>query len=208
MNTLFSCDDVFRELTAGPVAANSQEAEELQQHLLACVECSQLAEALRPARHLLHEAMSEAERKNLPVYDASPERLNAIMDEVRGVGQKQFDNQSRWSSTFWPTVAAGLACLLALPWLMSESDGSSITHDTARLLAAIPEECVPADVASQLLASLERNNATRGERTDDGSRSVARLEEYCCTECHSVGSSRCRLTVSVGQLVASCGICH
>ena len=83
MKTLLTCDAVFEALTSGPVIAGSSEAAAIEEHLTACDSCRQLAEALRPATHLVHEALGEEAARGLPMYlDAHDTVVTEIMQRV------------------------------------------------------------------------------------------------------------------------------
>ena len=68
---LLNCDQVFEVLTRGPFPSGAPEDEAVERHLRACHECRQLAEALRPAVALFHEAVSADEALELPEYQGS-----------------------------------------------------------------------------------------------------------------------------------------
>jgi hypothetical protein len=68
---LLNCDQVFDVLTRGPFPTGEPQDEAVERHLRACHECRQLAEALRPAVALLHEAVSSEEAEQLPEYQGS-----------------------------------------------------------------------------------------------------------------------------------------
>src|SRR3954449_12551116 len=68
---LLNCDQVFDVLTRGPFPTGEPQDEAVERHLRACHECRQLAEALRPAVALLHEAVSGEEAEQLPEYQGS-----------------------------------------------------------------------------------------------------------------------------------------
>jgi hypothetical protein len=69
--TLLNCDQVFDVLTRGPFPAGEPEDDAVERHLRACHECRRLAEALRPAVALLHEAVSSDEAIDLPEYQGA-----------------------------------------------------------------------------------------------------------------------------------------
>ena len=68
---LLNCDQVFEVLTRGPFPTGEPQDEAVERHLRACHECRQLAEALRPAVALMHEAVSNEEAEQLPEYQGS-----------------------------------------------------------------------------------------------------------------------------------------
>jgi len=69
--TLLNCDQVFEVLTRGPFPTGEPEDEAVERHLRACHECRQLAEALRPAVALLHEAIASDDAMALPEYQGA-----------------------------------------------------------------------------------------------------------------------------------------
>jgi hypothetical protein len=68
---LLNCDQVFDVLTRGPFPTGDVSDESVEHHLRACHECRQLAEALRPAVAVLHEAVSAEQALDLPEYQGS-----------------------------------------------------------------------------------------------------------------------------------------
>jgi len=66
-----NCDQVFDVLTRGPFPTGEPEDVAVEHHLQACHECRQLAEALRPAVALLHEAVDADKATALPQYQGS-----------------------------------------------------------------------------------------------------------------------------------------
>ncbi|RIK83317.1 MAG: hypothetical protein DCC68_04130 [Planctomycetota bacterium] len=63
-----NCDQVFDILTRGPFPSGAASDAAVQRHLSGCAECRQLAEALRPALDLIHEAVPPEESWGLPGY--------------------------------------------------------------------------------------------------------------------------------------------
>lgn len=70
-NLLLNCDQVFDVLTRGPFPSGDASDEGVEHHLRACHECRQLAEALRPAVALMHEAVDRDQALDLPEYQGS-----------------------------------------------------------------------------------------------------------------------------------------
>src|SRR5688572_17197194 len=81
---LLNCDQVFDLLTRGPFPSGEETDQPVESHLQACHECRQLAEALQPAVHLLHESLSERDCQELPRYQGI---LSALAEE--GVAPKR-----------------------------------------------------------------------------------------------------------------------
>jgi hypothetical protein len=80
---LLNCDQVFDVLTRGPFPTGEPEDDAVERHLRACHDCRQLAEALRPAVALLHEAIETDEASELPEYQGAlpwkrPERRRRL----------------------------------------------------------------------------------------------------------------------------------
>ena len=71
MKLLVNCDQVFDVLTRGPFPTGDASDEAVEQHLRACHDCRRLAEALRPAVALMHEAVSSDQALSLPEYQGS-----------------------------------------------------------------------------------------------------------------------------------------
>jgi hypothetical protein len=68
---LMNCDQVFEVLTRGPFPTGEPGDRDVEHHLRACHDCRQLAEALRPAVALLHEAIAADGAMDLPGYQGS-----------------------------------------------------------------------------------------------------------------------------------------
>ena len=82
MKLLVNCDQVFDVLTRGPFPTGDASDEAVEQHLRACHDCRRLAEALRPAVALMHEAVSGDQALCLPEYQGSlPPPLDEHLDE-------------------------------------------------------------------------------------------------------------------------------
>jgi hypothetical protein len=84
---LLNCDQVFDVLTRGPFPTGEPEDDAVERHLRACHDCRQLAEALRPAVALLHEAITPDEALELPEYQGDlpwkrPERRRLSMSRL------------------------------------------------------------------------------------------------------------------------------
>ena len=81
---LLNCDQVFDVLTRGPFPTGSPDDEGVEHHLRACHDCRQLAEALRPAVSLLHEAVAADEALDLPVRGLPGARAVALGAAAEG----------------------------------------------------------------------------------------------------------------------------
>lgn len=199
MKLLLNCDDVFERLTRGPFPGNggdgcSEEVAAVETHLHACHECRQLAEALRPAVALLHEAYAEAAEASLPVYHGQVVSPVARLPNAVPVALS-------WSGG-WQLVAAGLLGLivggLAMSgWFSRDGSGrdnvawvqSSETDPNGNGLATLVglklhEVCLPTSM------SLAANQRLR-----------------CCTDCHAASKAG-KKSVDVARLQLACLACH
>lgn len=96
MKLLLNCDHVFEVLTRGPFPTGEPTDEAVEMHLAACHECRQLAEALRPAVALFHEAVSKEESLELPEYQGTLPEPDPFEHDMRPVDPElQFDVRLR-----------------------------------------------------------------------------------------------------------------
>jgi len=63
-----NCEQVFFILTRGPFPAGEATDADVEHHLEICLSCAGLAEALRPAEGISHEALTAGESDGLPGY--------------------------------------------------------------------------------------------------------------------------------------------
>ena len=87
-----NCDQVFQVLTRSSFPASESTDSAVEAHLRTCFDCRSMAEALRPALDLFHEAMSPHDRQGLPVYHGNcaaancernlPATIDALIDRV------------------------------------------------------------------------------------------------------------------------------
>ena len=68
MTPAINCDDVFKLLTRGPFPSGDPLDGAAELHLITCSDCRRLAEALRPAYGVFHEAVPSLELDSLPGY--------------------------------------------------------------------------------------------------------------------------------------------
>ena len=146
-----NCDQVFDVLTRGPFPTGADSDIHVERHLLACHDCRQLAEALRPAVELLHECVDDAESDDLPGYRGwldkgslgvaeavrraasdqavsdravSDRAVQSYTEDARSVSESQSRSLSgrTWS---WLYVAASAAVIgwLLVPFGASDHDG-------------------------------------------------------------------------------------
>ena len=98
-----NCDLVFEILTRGPFPAGQPTDATVELHLLSCYECRQLAEALRPATSLFHEALGDDRavadlpgyHGDLPVMTARPSAVAAAVEAaIQQIAQETSEQQS------------------------------------------------------------------------------------------------------------------
>jgi hypothetical protein len=81
------CNRAFMVLTRGPFPSGAPEDWQVQQHIEGCPDCWQLAEALRPAGDVFHEAISPSEGRDLPGYWGGPNlEQSSASHRLRGGG--------------------------------------------------------------------------------------------------------------------------
>jgi len=228
------CDQVFEVLTRGPFPSGSSDDANVELHLEACHDCRQLADALRPAADMFHEAMPHNEHDDLPGYQGSlresetqplPSAVAMMLDrppaETSATCQRHRKVTPERSS--WRLTAA---CLLALAIAGVLWTVNSNSHDDwafERSGAPRPEQAQFQPDADGLLqlAKLELNDkcvlrihrgqrdatTSAGDPNDDGFQTH---HFVCCTRCHHAASSRSQPspppTISVAM--AACAACH
>ena len=199
MKLLLNCDDVFERLTRGPFPGDEDDgsAEEdtaVETHLQACHECRQLAEALRPAVELLHEAYPEATEAALPAYHGqlvSPAtRLPSTVSAALS-----------WSGG-WQLVAAGLLGLMV--GILAVSGWFSRDAQSHSNVAWVQSpEIDPNRNGLATLAGLKLNEVCLP--TSMSLASNQRLR--CCTDCHAATKAG-KKSVDVARLQVACLACH
>lgn len=94
------CDEVFTVLTRAPFPTGSSKTDwPVQRHLARCQACQQLAEALRPAPELFHEALTPVQARRLPGYYVEATQPEIALVEITA-GNARNGQQAR------PTVTA------------------------------------------------------------------------------------------------------
>jgi len=170
--TLLNCDQVFEVLTRGPFPTGEPEDEAVERHLRACHDCRQLAEALRPAVALLHEAIASDDAMALPEYQGalpwrrpqrraklSIARLSREESETKCNARRELSSRSSAFSPAMMTlrvVAASLiafaigALLFAVSWA-PERDGHGRRDGLFASTASRPDRDLVMPTANGLL---------------------------------------------------------
>jgi len=218
---LLNCDQVFDVLTRGPFPSGLPEDAAVERHLAACHECRQLAEALRPAVEILHEAVRSDESSRLPAYRgviarSARQQTPAVPKRQRRTNQVD----SRMATSSLAGVALGI--LLCYVVMTTESPAARPSPQTAALRPVIrgstsaetpteqglltlasfklPTACVPrthqpvtAERASEILTAMA-----------DGTLATLR----CCTDCHHAGQGPAKAEKLIALAQQSCVVCH
>jgi len=220
-----NCDQVFDILTRGPFPTGAADDADVEHHLTACHDCRQLAEALRPAVELLHEAIEADECNQLPGYHGSlaraaePRIETAVMTLVRQEsvettrpGTSSRNNYYSFMSASWLAAAAllgGIFCFavwsLASKGLMqvaSENGGSAGVGALERFQP--DENGIKQLVALNLPDACFGAGGNRNPTSDPHSSAV----HLCCTQCHATANKQRPPVKSVAVLALSCELCH
>ena len=65
------CDEVIAVLFRGPFPSGAPTDDAVERHLYECGSCAEIAEGLKPAPDLFHEALTPRENQSLPGYHGS-----------------------------------------------------------------------------------------------------------------------------------------
>jgi hypothetical protein len=215
-------------LTRGPFPSGGREDEAVQRHLEACHECRQLAEALRPAVALLHEALPVGEQADLPSYGAGDEdeglcqradgalaaRIRTSMDRQE-VQPRPVTSQETWLLAV--RFLAGSVLTLALGTLLAGVFWQNQGQQQMVIRPVIVDKNhQPTAEGLVRLAALnlpkvclpgmpgDDDSALSNTQPRGGSASHA-----CCTRCHAAGKEGAVLTQrTIAALQQSCMACH
>lgn len=164
-----NCDLVFEILTRGPFPSGEPTDVSVELHLARCHECRELAEALRPAVALFHEALaSEEEARHLPgYYGALHEADFGLSAAIAAMPGEDFratpplpPHRRRWRHSLermgpltGGMVVGGAVCLL-LALLLAQTTTSPEPR------SAVPHAMAPAATFAGLAASPESVRAS------------------------------------------------
>lgn len=232
MTKINCCDDVFDALTAGPLQVGSQTADAIERHLSDCKSCRDLAHALRPARHLLHETLPDDQHQDLPLFLTQDDMVESIMARVNEIDPHVGNSPAKWTPPSFLTgiFVAGMLLLLvcANPWLgnqaslakgPSDLDGWNLppacrTAVFDRSIHQIGWTGSPTDISSR--TEMQRDSGTQplgdGTTAPAASRLSSSATEphsyQCCTICHHAVKGTESQIVDPAMLVAACNACH
>ena len=219
MKLLVNCDQVFDVLTRGPFPTGDASDEAVEQHLRACHDCRRLAEALRPAVALMHEAVGGEQALSLPEYQGSLP-LPALDDEPEippralALGLRQLDarpqpvprpsfdyaqliNGMRLIAASVLVVALGTLAWGLLMSARNQGVAGALNRPTppfAGISAARPDEHGLRTLATLQLTSVcfapgPRLLAAADAGTPLASALASDELLTCCTHCHADGKS-------------------
>ena len=229
---LLNCDQVFDVLTRGPFPTGAASDESVEQHLRACHECRQLAEALRPAVALLHEAIAGDQALDLPGYQGSLPPAAVIPGTT---GRNRRSQRKRWMR--WPSTeqivniaraAAASILVAAIGTLlynlsMSAPAGSlakvrggftSLPALTGARRAPQPDAEGLLTLASFQLPAHCLPLSHRPLTPEKAAEIAAAIAEgsldalRCCSECHHGGLNQQPSSRLVAVLQQNCQLCH
>jgi len=218
------CDHVFDVLTRGPFPTGEAIDAPVERHLGCCHECRALAEALRPAVTLFHEAIDAEECRELPGYHG---RLSALAGDgettvaqavatspvVRAVCQRPqrwWDNLVQNPAPLIASIAIGAVFALML-WGGGERRENSESIASLPAFTAQNARFAPTAEGQLHLASLELPAAcvTPARPAAATIGELASTAFQCCTQCHGAGERTKSASSSlVLAVVNSCQACH
>lgn len=233
---LMNCDQVFDVLTRGPFPTGAADDAAVEHHLRACHECRQLAEALRPAVALMHEAVSADKAVALPQYQGSlpaqrteQRKLSVVRLAARPERQRVTGQATAPAGTIERRVQHAIsasrfiaaALLLAAIGLVVGQRALSPQgwRELAITPAADPAEGLPSEKGLLTLTALKLPPtcmpvAHRPLSAEHAAEIVAALSSgsleklHCCTECHHAGLKEGQLAKVVAAVQQNCQACH
>ncbi len=218
MKTTFDCDRTFDRLTAGPLLAGSPEAAEIDAHIASCEACRNLANALRPATHLVHEALVDG---GLPVYVPPEERhVQRVMASIESLPLENAD--STRSRENGKNALAGSRLRSPRPGVMNVTGFTAGVACAALLLCLVFWRSSPANFpnpsAVVALNKMTLPVACRSPHSPVNPASAANSQQLtnsvyqCCTQCHAASNEPllepALPPADMSRLVAACTVCH
>ena len=218
-----NCDRVFDILTRGPFPAGEPSDEAVEWHLEVCDDCRRLAEALRPAVELLHEAIVDDETESLPGYsgrlafegtpwsDTGEPEAGRLAIQRRPMLRRAVLGGGKAQRLWRFAAAAALGVMLALGLnAMDVPDGNNLpagaqgplspcSRGLGQLAALnLPEFCF--ETRSDAVGIMRDGPVMTGP--------VDRRNFQCCARCHAEGRARLVSVERISTVVRSCQICH
>ncbi len=229
-----NCDQVFDVLTRGPFPSGASIDADIELHLGACHDCRQLADALRPAVDLFHEAMPHDECDDLPGYRGSLRESEAsslpmavaMMLDHPSVDASAICERRRKVTLGMSSWRLTAACLLILAiagmlWtvnstshdgqLFGGSDAASLQHARFQPDAEGMVHLARLDLSGECMLAVDRKQAqatTSAGDSRDGGFQTRRFA--CCTHCHHAAPSSSKPSPlhAISVAMAACVACH
>lgn len=234
MKSPMNCDRVFDILTRGPFPNGETTDAAVELHLIACHDCRRLAEALRPAINLFHEAVPCTELHNLPGYTGalcsrdgkflSESKIVTLAPPLRRTLRlQQLLHLAFGSEYLMPRFALAMligATLFGILWSVThEAPPHRPPHASASSWSPTPS-AVPSiqPEGRQMLVALAlpatcQHGLSRwlGHNHDSDSSVIDSIQNgslKCCTDCHAAHRPPQVALSSLGKIVRSCQACH
>ena len=197
----------------------------MEHHLRACHECRRLAEALRPAVALLHEAVDRAEALELPEYHGTlpPQRplaagaKRATPSAARSV--RRFDQAVSAIRLIAASLLLAALGVLAYGYAVSPAGNGRDASFSSLLGSRVPPAHLPDGPALISLASLNlparcvpaKYQALSADQAKALAAAMANGAEEalrCCTECHAASRPLAANANLVAIAAQNCVLCH
>lgn len=234
MRRLMNCDQVFDVLTRGPFPTGAASDAAVEQHLRACHECRQLAEALQPAVELLHESLAPEHSVDLPEYQgllasvqravATEERPQPTNLRVRQLARPEpkrprFDAPQVLSAVRLIAATVLISALGTLVWGLATTSRDVASRGESLVLAPAIGSRPAVRIDDQGLLTLAsfqmpagcfpRELLVMASRSGSPASSQAVIDSVqCCTLCHRAGNPDSPGTSAVAVVQKSCVACH
>lgn len=225
MKTLVDCDFVFDILTRGPFPSDDTPSEPIEQHIATCADCQKLADALRPATNLFHEALSDDERKSLPEFrDDSlvvirQSIVDAVFEQHTGRAERIERLCRKWLSPALVLIPVAAACLLMTLGTSLFSGAPNDSDESTsfdQLVTSIPAQCITPMSWNSEKANQANCAACHEIRPQPNTQSNSELTYHCCTVCHfsSIAERKAghhhqpKKKIDLVQLSSACKTCH
>ena len=234
MKAVIHCDEVFDVLTRGPFPAGNANDQQVDDHLVACHDCRELAEALRPAIGLFHESMPDDETE-LPMYRGALEE--AIFCDSRSMDPiLTLPARATLSRNYATNGMIALGTTILLGFVLFYADAvvvqpSRLTSQSGRLHrngsdarmerqasssasdAHAETSFQPALAALGIPLSCLPGRAVRVHfeklQTAELSLPSALRDDFvCCTRCHFSGRNSIRSPQAMQTVMTACAACH
>lgn len=212
MSLPLDCDQVFDVLTRGPFPTGDASDTDVERHLACCHSCRQLAEALRPAVELFHEAIEPADSGDLPGYRGAlatravglaqlvAEAVNIEQPPRAQAARPQPARPATWLDQIAERPLRLMTALACGALVAASVWGAGLTGNS---LPSRPSSAISLSEDGLVhLASLQLQPRCFSEPT-----ASSRLQ--CCTECHAAKTPQPALAVrSLAVVASSCRACH